>query len=257
MKLSADSLVSEAVVQNFECAAMLDRLGISFFEYENMSLASLSQHFGVSLQFLNSYLATCQIKPSKLAFWMPNASISAILAHLNEWHKYFVHHKLPYMQRLTTAALAQPQNALWGCSAEVLHDLSIALPLFNADFIEHINEEEEEFFSFLRLLDAAQHYQWAFVKAIWQIFVKKLTVKQFDAHHHEEDDCMKGIRTLTHNYHLPPEASLTLRVLFSELQDFEQELSAHADIENHILTPQALKLEQNILARCNRLSFLH
>ena len=46
---------------------------------------------------------------------------------------------------------------------------------------------------------------------------------------------------------------LLIKVLYAELKDFEEELKIHADIENRILLPKALKLElklkQNIVEK--------
>ena len=39
---------------------------------------------------------------------------------------------------------------------------------------------------------------------------------------------------------------LHLKVVFQELQEFDDELSLHSDIENNILFPKALKLEKKV-----------
>ncbi len=254
MQSNSKLLVADVVSQNFQNAALLDSLGISFFEHEDKSLHELCCSFGIEPTFLGTYLREGNLKPSKAIFWFPERSAPDVLEHLCAWHKYFVHQKLPYMQRLVTAALRAPSHCKE--SRVIANDLNIALPLFNQDFIEHIEEEEKGLFAYINCLHTAQTQHWAFLKTAWYIFVKKLSIKQFGEHHLEEDDCMKGIRELTSDYKLPPNASLALTVLYAELQDLEAELLAHAQTENDILMPLAADLEAAVLQKCARVRLL-
>jgi regulator of cell morphogenesis and NO signaling len=60
---------------------------------------------------------------------------------------------------------------------------------------------------------------------------------------------MIEIRTLTDGYEPPPNACPTYRAMLFELQEFEKDLHQHVHLENNILFPRALRLEQALQER--------
>ncbi|HLZ17517.1 MAG TPA: hypothetical protein VKQ08_10780, partial [Cyclobacteriaceae bacterium] len=60
------------------------------------------------------------------------------------------------------------------------------------------------------------------------------------------DDEMAGIRKMTKDYFLTPDAPLHVKVIYSELVQFEKNLQEHARIENEILFPKAMLLETEV-----------
>ncbi len=68
---------------------------------------------------------------------------------------------------------------------------------------------------------------------------------------------MSGIRGLTKNYSIKNIENLHLKVIFQELKDFDKELEKHSDIENKILFPRALELQDKISDEIRNISFLN
>ena len=75
--------------------------------------------------------------------------------------------------------------------------------------------------------------------------------------HMNEDSEMSGIRGLTKNYSIENIENLHLKVIFQELKDFDEELEIHSDIENNILFPRAVELEEGITEKIRNISFLN
>ena len=82
-------------------------------------------------------------------------------------------------------------------------------------------------------------------------------MKEIADEHMNEDSEMSGIRGLTKNYSLDNINNLHLKVIFQELKDFDNELEIHSDIENKILFPRALELENLISDKIRNISFLN
>lgn len=57
---------------------------------------------------------------------------------------------------------------------------------------------------------------------------------------------MEGIRRITKDYLLTNDAPLHVKVIYSELTQFEKALQTHARIENEILFPKAMALENQL-----------
>jgi regulator of cell morphogenesis and NO signaling len=76
--------------------------------------------------------------------------------------------------------------------------------------------------------------------------MEKHSLQRCALEHEAHDDEMEGIRRITKDYHLAPDAPLHVKVLYAELIDFEKNLQAHARIENEILFPKAMELENKV-----------
>jgi regulator of cell morphogenesis and NO signaling len=64
--------------------------------------------------------------------------------------------------------------------------------------------------------------------------------------HENEGDRFREISRLTHNYTPPADACTTYRVAFESLKEFEKDLHTHIHLENNILFPKALEMEEKI-----------
>jgi len=55
------------------------------------------------------------------------------------------------------------------------------------------------------------------------------------------------LRTITNNYHLPPNAGNAFKALYDGLKDIETNISEHINLENKILFPMAIELELQLI----------
>jgi regulator of cell morphogenesis and NO signaling len=62
--------------------------------------------------------------------------------------------------------------------------------------------------------------------------------------HEAEGDRIKAIHQLSAGYTVPPDGCSTYRSTYAMLHDFEQDLYQHIHLENNILFPKAVALEQ-------------
>jgi regulator of cell morphogenesis and NO signaling len=62
--------------------------------------------------------------------------------------------------------------------------------------------------------------------------------------HENAGDIFKTIAKLSNNYTPPEDACNTFRALYAKLAEFEQDLHQHIHLENNILFPKAILLEQ-------------
>jgi len=60
---------------------------------------------------------------------------------------------------------------------------------------------------------------------------------------------LEAIRLLSNNYSLPGDACGSYGLLYKMLADFEDDLHTHVHLENNILFPKALKMEEMMKGR--------
>lgn len=73
----------------------------------------------------------------------------------------------------------------------------------------------------------------------------KNPVRMMMAEHDAAGAIMAEIRELSHNYTAPEGACPTYRGFYQSLSDFERDLHQHVHLENNILFPRAIELEES------------
>ena len=227
--------IGDIVNENYVHGAVLYYFGITFYDYYEKSLEEACAERGLDSSVVISRLESINQKDGISSDVLQKYPVELIIEYLKHTHHIFVKERLPYLATLI--------EDLPGLTAPE-HDLKFVFPLFVEDFIHHIYQEEDTLFDYVHQL---QRFKSGKVKSGKMYFaMERNALQSFAMEHQEHDDDMHGIRKLTNNYSVPSHASLHLKVVFAELQRLEKELITHADIENDILFPRALMIEQEV-----------
>ena len=71
-------------------------------------------------------------------------------------------------------------------------------------------------------------------------------IKMMEIEHDGAGNIMAEINSLSSSYTPPNDACSTYRVLYQELNEFEDDLHVHIHLENNILFPKAIELEKKL-----------
>jgi regulator of cell morphogenesis and NO signaling len=233
-----DKLIAELVDQNYVHAYVLFYFGIKFYEYSEFTLEQVCRQRSLKVeQVVKELESPTHLEEADLP--LVSYPIDLIIEYLKHSHFLFIKHKLPYIARLVENFKAHHNDFL-----NIEKDLKVVFPLFVEDFIEHIYEEEDTLFHFILALEKASKGSYSPGKLFY--LLEKNSVHKFAADHECHDDEMDGIRKITGNYSLNACAPLHIRVLYNELKSFEKSLITHARIENEILFPKAMAVENKV-----------
>jgi regulator of cell morphogenesis and NO signaling len=238
--------ITELIDENYIYAYVLYYFGIQFYEYSEKTLAQVCKNKGLNpAQVVRSLESISKPEPAP-QIPVDELPVDLVIEYLKHTHHVFIKEKLPYIGRLI--------EKLTPASAPLVKDLQIVFPLFVEDFIYHIYEEEDTLFTYIiQLVKARKKLNPGKV----YFAMKKHSIQKYAMAHDTHDDEMQGIRNITNGYTLDPQLGLHLKVIFAELKSFEQELQLHARIENEILFPKALLLENELQKRMIQLSVLN
>jgi len=223
------------VNENFVYAKVLDYFGVKFYEDRNKTLSQVCQENSIDLTKMVAILEKSSSRRAPEYLDLRNYPARLIVEYLKHSHQVFIKDTLPYILR-KIEELDQDHKQ------ELARDLKLILPLFVEDFIHHIYEEEDRFFTYVCELEKMVN---GLVKP--QSLLKKIdsfSIQEFALHHSDSDHDMKGIRGITDQYNIDLIEDTQLKVVFMELHRFDEELVRHANIENDILFPKALELEK-------------
>ncbi len=231
--------ISELVDENSVHAYVLYYFGIKFYEYSEKTLEQVCAEKGLKVDQVLRELESPNENFQEADLPLISYPVDLIIEYLKHAHFLFVKHKLPYIAKLIESF--QANNEAFD---PIEKDLKSLFPLFIEDFIHHIYEEEDTLFSYIKLLEKASKGMYNPSQLYYQM--ERNSLQRFAMEHEAHDDEMAGIRKITKNYQIGAGAPLHVKVIYDELIAFEKTLKTHARIENEILFPKAMLLENQV-----------
>jgi regulator of cell morphogenesis and NO signaling len=168
-----------------------------------------------------------------------NVSLPALITHILDVHHVFTKSEMDRLQRLTDKVLA----AHGGNHPELVH-LDELFMLLCADLKPHMFKEEQVLFPYIMALTEAADGQRAVPFAPFGTVNNP--VRMMMREHDTAGDILRELRALTSDYSVPADACISYRTLYQALENFESDLHQHIHLENNILFPKALDLENRL-----------
>jgi regulator of cell morphogenesis and NO signaling len=230
--------ISQLVDENYVHAYVLYYFGIRFDEFPEDTLEQTCNRKGLKVdQVVRELENPTHLREADLP--LISYPVDLIIEYLKHSHFLFIKHKLPYIARLVDSFKAGHEDY-----SAVERDLKMVFPLFVEDFIQHIYEEEDTLFRYIKVLERA--VKGTFIPTKLYYLIEKHSIQKFAMEHEVHDDEMEGIRRITKDYAVNANSPLHVKVIYNELKEFEKSLITHARIENEILFPKAMALEARV-----------
>ncbi len=231
--------IAELVNEDHLMAHVLYSFGIPFYEYPTQTLKQVCLEKGLATERVEKELELQNEGFHQADLPLFSYRIDLIVEYLKHAHYLFIKQKLPFINKLVQGFKADHADY-----ERVEKDLKTIFPLFMMDFIHHIYEEEDTLFNYIHKLERAKEGR-CHPARLYQA-MERCSLQQCALEHKAHDDEMVGIRKMTKDYFLAPDAPLHVKVIYAELIQFERALQIHARIENEILFPKALLLESQV-----------
>lgn len=123
-----------------------------------------------------------------------------------------------------------------------LNRLAQGIDHFLQDLLNHVIKEEKVLFPAIKEA-VAKNRDASFVGKIPAGFIKQ-PIKMMQKEHEIAGEDLGFFRKLTNNYTLPEDACNSYNYLFEKMKEFEDDLQRHIHLENNILFPKTIKLEE-------------
>ncbi|MDD8017076.1 MAG: iron-sulfur cluster repair di-iron protein [Bacteroidota bacterium] len=231
--------IKEIVTQNYQTAAVFEKYSLDFCCRGGKTIEQACGEKGVepSAVFgeLSTIAPTSQSEISRYAEWSPEFLIDYIVSN---------HHA--YVRKMIPVIYAHTQKVASVHGANHPEVVKIAQVFANvaAEFQLHMRKEEQMLFPYIKqLVEASREKKIVEHSPFGSV---NNPIRMMEAEHQAAGDEMYEIRSLSNGYTPPEDACTTYRITYQELQEFENDLHQHVHLENNILFPQAMQLEQEM-----------
>jgi regulator of cell morphogenesis and NO signaling len=163
--------------------------------------------------------------------------LAAIVAHIVETHHAYVRQETARIGNLLTKVISKH-----AASHPELIQIEQLFSAVGQELATHMLKEEQVLFPYVVRMEEAVKSGEAVPTAFFGSV--KRPIANMVAEHDDAGALLAQIRELSHGYVAPDGACPTFLALFRGLEEFERDLHHHVHLENNILFPRAVEMEQ-------------
>ncbi|HXS74704.1 MAG TPA: iron-sulfur cluster repair di-iron protein [Terracidiphilus sp.] len=165
-------------------------------------------------------------------------SLASLTAHIVDAHHAYVTREVPRLNELAAKVVNRH-----GDTREELPVLQSKLAELGEELISHQGKEEVVLFPYIGKLERYASGNGTQPRNCFGSISHPIAMMTKD--HEIAGNLMAEIRNLSQDYRPPEGACPTFRAFYAGLEEFEQDLHQHIHLENNILFPRAIALENS------------
>ena len=237
MKLDLNQTVREIAIEHPATVRAFESLGIDYCCGGKRTLKDACERAGVPVERTLDLLAQSEEHtPFEAANWA-GASAQELIHHIVGRHHSYVRSESPRLMTMFDKVVSR--------HGQDHSELASIRDLFSAltqELFAHMLKEENVLFPYLEKMEAAVTRGELPPPAVFGSV--EMPISRMLADHDDAGELLAKMRVLSSGYSAPESACPTYRALYHGLEEFERDLHQHVHLENNILFPRALHMEQ-------------
>jgi regulator of cell morphogenesis and NO signaling len=165
-------------------------------------------------------------------------SLGSLAAHIENTHHAYVRRELPRLAELASKVVNRH-----GDTKPELPQIQTKVAQISEELIEHLAKEEVVLFPYVTKLERSKVEGTAKPHGCFATVASPIAMMTQE--HEAAGTLMAEIRQLSSDYTPPVGACPTFHAFYNGLREFEQDLHQHIHLENNVLFPRAIALEQS------------
>lgn len=241
-KVDDADFVTDIVKRDYRTADIFQQYGIDFCCGGKLPLNVVCENKAINLEELKKALNEAAMPyyfSSTLAY--NNWSIDFLLDFILNVHHDYLKKSLPVVEKyiMTFVEGHSPKFPF-------LSDLKSEFDKLNAVMLPKLQEEEDIIFPYIRQIAHAYQNTEPYARLLVRTLRKPLETMML---HNQEftNHIFSELSRLTNQYSLPADSCATQQVLYKKLQELDKDLSQHIYLENKVLYPKTIAMEQELL----------
>jgi regulator of cell morphogenesis and NO signaling len=239
MNLSTARTVRELALEVPNATRVFEKLGIDYCCGGGKSLedACGAAHIPVKevLERLQSTAEPASEAPVD-SNWS-SALLADLIAHIVRKHHIYTHDEIARLQ-----PLFEKVYSVHGKNHPELFEISQAFHGLAQELTLHMMKEEKMLFPYIERMEEAVLQKEPVLPSPFGTVENP--VRMMMQEHDSAGDALRQMREVSHGYAAPDDACISYKTLYGALQEFEADLHQHIHLENNILFPRAIAMEE-------------
>ncbi|MBS1796200.1 MAG: iron-sulfur cluster repair di-iron protein [Acidobacteria bacterium] len=171
--------------------------------------------------------------------WVNRASLTELIEYIEGTHHVYTRDEIKNLSPLMVKVAGKhgPHNPQLFALEQLFCELC-------GDLAPHLHKEEQVLFPYIRDLEDFKSGKGALSASCFGTV--RNPVGMMMREHDTAGDLLRKMRAVSNDYQLPENACPSFTALFTRLEAFEKDLHQHIHLENNVLFPKAIALENEI-----------
>ncbi len=240
MNLTTQNTLAEIVKSDFRSARIFEEYNLDFCCKGNRALEEACNEKELDAEkILSEVTIVCGENKSEKD--SNDWKIDELAHHILNTHHVYVKKMLPVI-----LAHSLKVSEVHGKNHPEVNEIANIYEMIHYELSSHLMKEEKMLFPVIFEFAELEKLNTTMQVSPFGSIQNPITVMERE--HVEAGEGFYKIRELSNNYNAPEDACTTYKVLYQELNEFENDLHTHIHLENNILFPLALELEKKLMS---------
>lgn len=238
MLITKYTKLAEVIHRNYHLIPIISRFGIKF-GFGDKSVEQICLQCNIQTDFFLEIVNAFNDEDYSPVKKLQKLPLSLTVNYLLQSHKYFNEVKLPYIENLI--------NKLEWESVANKKNKSILDKFFfqyRKEVTEHTLQEENEVYPFI--IDLEESYKSGNITKEFEKTLNIKSIKNYAETHNELNTTLLDLKNIIIKYLPPADNNEITEQILNEIFDLEKDMKDHTDIENTVVIPVAVKIENKL-----------
>ncbi|TWJ01655.1 regulator of cell morphogenesis and NO signaling [Mucilaginibacter frigoritolerans] len=238
----SEETIGEIVARDYSKATVFKTLGIDFSCGGKLTIADACKQHGLVeeevLQQLNNVIALSGMPDMDFQSW----DIGFMCKYMIQLHHLYLKNNTPFIQELS--------HKICKTYAEKHREIIRITEVFEYTsnlLMQNMVKEEQSVFPYIIALNNA-YKNGSIIKEASPV---SILIYLMEAEHEKVAENFRELRSLTNNYQLPQYVPHSYGILYKMLQEYEDDVYLHLHLENNILYPKVIQMENEMMKKKN------
>jgi len=239
MGLMTEKTVRELALENTNATRVFERLGIDYCCGGNRTLNEACHAAGVAVESVLDSLESVhpQEPTDKQARDWQSEPLGNLVSYIMATHHKYTREEIGRLGPL----FARVCSKHGGNHPEVLQLREIFTAL-SQELTTHLMKEEMVLFPYIIRMEEAVVEKAPILPPPFGTVQNPVSMMEHE--HNSAGNALRSLREFSHGFTLPPDACMSYQTLYKALAEFEADLHQHIHLENNILFPRAIEMEE-------------
>ena len=234
---TAETTVREIALDQPASIRVFERLGIDYCCGGRKPLAQACAERSLDLQSVLAALESTGASKDASTDWA-TAPLESLCEHIVTTHHEYVRREIPRLGQFATKVVARH-----GGDRAELPQIEQLIKTAGDELLEHLGKEEAMLFPYITNLE--RNLATCGPRSLGCFGAVRNPIRVMMAEHDAAGEILARIRALSHDYTPPEGACPTYRGFYQGLAEFESDLHRHVHLENNVLFPRAIEMEES------------